>query len=544
MPPRNPDRLSPQLRSIESEIDNAHKANPLTTLNFATAAWNLLAFSEDVFLKHQLTGEENAIHQAAVLADTFIAGLSYPLYWLSSNCPAGGDPSCHCDNSNYKSAWELSDLGRNYKHFCAAFTYASRGMIDLNIEDSRLIPVCDFLEQSEYEAYNRLIRPSLPDVPILAIGELAELIQLSLRVNNNGFSYNLSPKLVKAAKQVIGPELKRRFLLPDHWQFSRYTLGDFRRVFEAITAMALIHWYARYFAITAGCEALGYADSIFIPGRDELLNRTANYSGVEATIVANILCHLTYGSEPGPMPDPALQPLISLNPDVLAIMPNLWLNNSAERNLTVLLNRLPQERPIYSSLVDEKEALMRSRFEASLALDALRLVKGEISGASNLPDIDLAIIEDASKTCLLFELKWFIEPAEVREVIEKTEELEKGVRQLLTLKRAFEENHLQFLDKLQIDSTYALYLVLASENWIGHSNVQNPMVSIIKSSHVLEKLKTTKDLRETGEWLRKRQYLPTRAIHYEAMETEFTIKNWTLNWYGIKPLLTDIFFPA
>lgn len=187
---------------------------------------------------------------------------------------------------------------------------------------------------------------------------------------------------------------------------------------------------------------------------------------------------------------------------------------------------------------------MRSRFEASLALDALRLVKGEISGASNLPDIDLAIIEDASKTCLLFELKWFIEPAEVREVIEKTEELEKGVRQLLTLKRAFEENHLQFLDKLQIDSTYALYLVLASENWIGHSNVQNPMVSIIKSSHVLEKLKTTKDLRETGEWLRKRQYLPTRAIHYEAMETEFTIKNWTLNWYGIKPLLTDIFFPA
>lgn len=219
MPPRNPDRLSPQLRSIESEIDNAYKANPLTTLNFATAAWNLLAFIEDVFLKHQLTGEENAIHQAAVLADTFIAGLSYPLYWLSSNCPAGGDPSCHCDNSNYKSAWELSDLGRNYKHFCAAFTYASRGMIDLNIEDSRLIPVCDFLEQSEYEAYNRLIRPCLSDVPILAIRELAELIQLSLRVNNNGFSYNLSPKLVKAAKQVIGPELKG--------VFSFLTIGSF-----------------------------------------------------------------------------------------------------------------------------------------------------------------------------------------------------------------------------------------------------------------------------------------------------------------------------
>ncbi len=544
MPPHNPDRLSPQLRSIELEIDTAYKTNPLTTLSFATAAWNVLAFGEDVFLKHQLADEENTIHRAAVLADTFIAGLSYPLYWLYSNCPAGGDPPSHYDNSIYRSASELLELGGHYKNFCAAFTYASRGMIDLIIENSTLIPVFDFLEQSEYEAYNRLIRPSVTDEPILATGELAELIQLSLRVNDDRFAYKLTPKLVKAAKQVVGPGLRKQFLLPDHWQFSGYTLGNFRLVTEAITAMALIHFCARYFAITAGCEASGYGDSIFTPGREELLCRTANYSGVEATIVKHILNHLTYGSVQRPMPDPALQPLISLNPDVFAIMPNLWLNNSAERNLTVLLNRLSEERAIYSSLVTEKEALMRSKFEISLNPNRLRSIKGEIAGASNLPDIDLAIIDDTSKTCVLFELKWFIEPAEVREVIEKTEELEKGVRQLLTLKRAFDENHRQFLNKLQIDSTYNLYLVLASENWIGHGNVQNPTVAIVKSSHILEKLKLSNNLRETGEWLRTRKYLPIRGVHYDVTETKFSIKNWTLNWYGIKPLLTDIFLPT
>ena len=525
------------------EIDNAFTANPLTKLSFATASWNLLAFGEDTFLKPHITGDENAIHHAAILADTFITSISYPLYWLYSTCPPGGDPPFRCDNSNYQSAWDLLNLGKNYKDFCSAFTYASRGMIDLRVEGLRLIPNCDFWEQSEYEAYNRLIRPSLTDEPISAIEELAELIGLSLRVKGERFSYGLTPKLVKAAKRIIGPALKKRFVLPDNWQFSRYTLGEFRQVFEAITAIALTHWYARYLAATAGCLALGYADSIFIPGQEELLRRTANYSGVEVTMVSAILNHLTYGSEPGPMPDPALQPLIPLNPHFYAVMPNLWLNSSAERNLTVLLNRLPGERAIYSRLVAEKESLMKKKLETSMSQQNIRFVSGEIPGDSDLPDLDLAMIEDTGKTCLLFELKWFIEPAEVREVIEKTEELRKGVRQLLALKHAFDENHQQFFGKLRIDPTYALYLVLASETWIGHSNVQDSNVSIIKASHMLGKLSDCRDLRETGEWLRSRKYLPINGDHYEVVDTVSTIKSWTINWYGIKPLVTNNFFP-
>jgi hypothetical protein len=362
-------------------------------------------------------------------------------------------------------------------------------------------------------------------------------------VEGERFYFKLNPRIAKAAINLIRPVLRKRFSLPESWQFLRYSLGDFHQVSEAVIAISFAHWLARISAAAQGCIGLGYADCIYVAGREELLRRTANYSGIEESIVSYILNDLTYGSATGPLPDPALQPLIPLNSELYGVMPNLWIHGSAERNFTVLLNRLPGEREIYSGLVIEKESLMREKLETSLSQSNLRFVSGDIPGRSDLPDIDQAVIDDLSKACILFELKWFIEPAEVREVIEKTEELSKGVCQLLTLKRAFEENEQAVLCKLRIDSTYALYLALASENWIGHKSAQHPEVAIISIAHIIGKLNKDHDLRKTGEWLRNQEYLPVNAVHYEVMETVSTINKWTLNWYGIKPLLTDEFFP-
>ena len=64
-----------------------------------------------------------------------------------------------------------------------------------------------------------------------------------------------------------------------------------------------------------------------------------------------------------------------------------------------------------------------------------------------LPDVDLAIISDSEKMCLLLELKWFIDPAEAREIIEKSEEIEKGISQVLQLKQAFGNNHEPLIEK-------------------------------------------------------------------------------------------------
>ena len=44
---KNRDKLTPELRQAEKEIDNYYKFNPLVSLPFATAAWSFLFFVEN-----------------------------------------------------------------------------------------------------------------------------------------------------------------------------------------------------------------------------------------------------------------------------------------------------------------------------------------------------------------------------------------------------------------------------------------------------------------------------------------------------------------
>ena len=238
--------------------------------------------------------------------------------------------------------------------------------------------------------------------------------------------------------------------------------------------------------------------------------------------------------------NPALQPLIKLNSDAYAIMPMLWLTCSPERNLTVLLNRLSSEREIYSKLVSKKEYLMRERFTTYLSAKGFRFICARVP---DLPDVDLAIIKDSEKACLLLELKWFIDPAEAREIIEKSEEIEKGISQMLQLKRAFANNHTPLLEKLKIDSSYRLEGVVVSDNWVGYANVQSPEIPVIQANHLIEKLKATEDMKSAMDWLKARKYLPKTGEHFGVRRITASIGNWSLKWYGVKSVIGDAFFP-
>ena len=397
----------------------------------------------------------------------------------------------------------------------------------------------------EYEAYNRLIKPhesqvSSSSVALGIVHQLNPLIENSLTIQDDRFSYKLNPKMVATARNVLlKPVLDDIFLLPSEWQLGRYTLDDFRQVFESISALAAIHAIARRKAAEQGCS--GYADSIYMPTCEELPRRVARYSGVSDSKVRHIIDDLTFGNQDLSNPDPALQPLIKLNSRVYAVMPYLWIGSSPERNLTVLLNKLQSERKIYARLSSEKEKLMREHFTSWLFSKGLRYICGSVP--PDLPDIDLAIINDSEKTCLLLELKWFIYPAEANEVVARSKDLAKGITQLRKLKQAFNGNYAPLLKILEIDSSYRLEGVVVSKNWTGHAKVQSPDIPIIQADHLIVKLKTTESLNSTIEWLNARKFLPKQGVHFKMVESTSTIGNWRLNGYGVHSLISDAFFP-
>ena len=444
------DRVSHELRKVEREIDNHYKSNPLVNLPFATAAWYFLAYSECYLLRQM--EKDLTSQQSEMMIDNLLNTLKHPMFWIFDECKPEGRIPTAFDNNMFEASSNLWGLGWEYGWFDTAYRYASNGWVGLELQGSTIQPTEELFRDQKYKAYNYLIKAhesdeTLPLIDLDSFHLLEETIRRSVRVKGNRFTYNFNPKMIDEAINIMNPIYDKAFPSPRKWKFGRYSLEDYRRVFEAISAMASIHFRARMIAINMGCRNRAYLDSIFLPKCDGLVNRVISYSDVSKEKVQSILDDLTYGNRGVKNPDPALQPIIKLNSRHYAIVPHLWLSSAPERNLAVLLNKIPSERDIYAKIVGEQEKLMQDHFITNLLETGFRVEHGSVA---NLPDIDLAIVNDSEKSCLLLEFKWFINPAEIREVIDKSEAIKKGISQVLEFKHAFSKGHKGLSKKLKI----------------------------------------------------------------------------------------------
>ena len=253
------DSVSPELRKVEKEIDNYYKSNPLLTQPFTTAAWHLLAYAEEYMLNEQ-RGGVSSVQDIHNLGSDFITEIEHAMTWIYRECEQSGQIPFARDNDLYKASKDLFELSQKYDWFIFAYTCASGKdrVLDLELQGSTIQPTGDFFDSIEYEAYNILIDPREPEealhalnyenLPILAI----QAIQQSLKIEGNRFRYEFNENMVSDMKTYLKPFLDRMFLLPSWWEFSRYTLGEFRKVFEVICAIAHIHWKAHKMAAKQG----------------------------------------------------------------------------------------------------------------------------------------------------------------------------------------------------------------------------------------------------------------------------------------------------
>ena len=178
--------------------------------------------------------------------------------------------------------------------------------------------------------------------------------------------------------------------------------------------------------------------------------------------------------------------------------------------------------------MDEKEHHARSETTNSLSGLGLDFRHGQIDDT----DIDLAIIDRRTKTCLCVEIKWFIEPAEIREVLERSEELTEGIAQAFKITKAFNDNNARLMSLLGIDITYDFLVAVGSVNFIGNHRIQHVDVPILKLWHLTSQLQKQKRLDDILRWLRTRSYLPRRE-DYRIVQFPIQSGEWHSRWYGI-----------
>ena len=308
----------------------------------------------------------------------------------------------------------------------------------------------------------------------------------------------------------------------------------------------MVRWpSARLLAVQSGDFSAGIASSLLVMSRAALSAKVLRYSNLARKVAIAIIEDMTLGARGISLTeaDPTLQPLIPLNEERYAIVPQLWINSAAERNFVALINRLPKDKAIYLSLVQDKEAVMRERIVDALNRPVWRYKFGRVL-SGRLPDIDLAIIDPANRCCLLLELKWFLDPAEPRELLEKSEEIRKGIAQLSRLKKALQQKDASLLNRLEIESDYSIGYVVISENWIGYSTAQDPEIPVVREHHVTKKLQSSENLSVTLDWLSQRKYLPQEGIHYRFVEDISQVGSWRLRWYALESLVKeDEFLP-
>ena len=90
-------------------------------------------------------------------------------------------------------------------------------------------------------------------------------------------------------------------------------------------------------------------------------------------------------------------------------------------------------------------------------------------------------------------------------------------------------------DTLHLPAKFAL----VSETSIGASWAHDANVPVVRASHFLKKL-SADGLGATGEWLMARQYLPREGEHYEAVPVILEVSGYSLEWYGIGPLVEEM----
>jgi len=478
------------------------------------------------------TGTSRHDQDYAALFDSIVVSAKWPMRWLLGSCRSGDTIPQTFDDAGYVAAHELSTLGQDYSHFEAAFTYASLSVLTLGLDDRWIRASDEFRRDTRYDAYDRLRQPRMTDTSLDGVDKVISALGTTVGFSNEWFFYDTGPRLTAMALELLSPLIDSRFRLPDEWVFGRFSLDDFRAVARVLWTLGYLHFNARIIAAKQGCLGLGYARALYVTTKRELVTTVRTHTGLTRETVESIIETLTFGRHDQRNPDPALQPLIPLTSRHVALAPNLILNSALERNLAVLLNRLPEEKALYAALSKDREVLSRQRVTRTLDELGYRYWFGELSDWGPAAEIDLAIVSDAERRCLALEMKAFIGPADPREVHERSIEIKRGIEQA-TLRRARTRDMLGPLQRaLCIDDTYDVTWAVASETSIGAPYVQSDDMPVVQTRHILDKLRAGCHLAPVCEWLNKSKHLPIEGTHYEAVDFTARVGEWNLPWYG------------
>jgi hypothetical protein len=204
-------------------------------------------------------------------------------------------------------------------------------------------------------------------------------------------------------------------------------MSDATAYWTAAQSLSLYHLLSIHWGgVRHNLRGLGVNQICLQTSRDEYIADISRISGLPKGATTAITSALTLGTDTT-APDPALQPLVPIGAGRLAILGSTILSSNWSRNMLSLHARVSRATFDASSAVFEKEMIEKIR--------ALIGDRHQCLSAIHIPtkygpeEIDILLIDKANHSIMIVELRWMLQPGDVREVINRAKAVGEKVTQ-------------------------------------------------------------------------------------------------------------------
>lgn len=341
------------------------------------------------------------------------------------------------------------------------------------------------------------------------------------RVKKSKVVYEYQPSIAYG----IATELpQREMIIPEGFEFDWGGAFETHAMINSLMVRCLYHvlsveLVARKKQIRGG----GDSSLVLILTKEQLIADIQVLANFEYETICKFVEMLTFGNK-AITPDIALQPLYFSKSRLFMIPCYHILNCNIQRNLLSLLAKIDDRKFDKQSGIFEKS--MVSQLEVPLQNWKHYSLNKEYKVNGVKEEIDGLIIDKNSKTVLLMELRWVLQPGDVREVYNKIKATSSKVNQLARKIAFVEEN----LSEIILRTTGCLNDFLITDNWqvkgvvviqgFGGTVSKHETIPIVTLDIFIKAVINSNSLRELHSWLNGLSWLPREDHDFKLDEIE------------------------
>lgn len=543
--------------SLESMVDTKFWNTPPPSMDLHTARWLLCTVGEDAhrFLLDQVskkwhkTGSRQERGSFVHTLDRYKYCLRHALDLCARKTSLTTPQNFSTNEHNYPLAASLLlEAANDYADASRIFSSYHAGSYDLVTDtNTREVQVGEIGRRSQYNTLEFLIgadgdgfNPIIPLANIFAgpVVEIPESDSVGLwgkvvhdivsrtKLSKGRIKYQF---VVRAAKEVFSDFNITSTYLPAEWMFPWATAEESQLIFGALHTLCAYHLISIHFGAEKHHLKGGGVDQICLMlDKRRLIHELTCIAEVREQVVRNLVDAITYGIDTT-TPDPALQPIIPVG-DVQVAVPGIFiLSSNWERNLLSLHAR-----------VDPKSFNANSKvFEKRMVADLSRSVPAHfpswfnywLSLGAQREEIDLLIADVQARSILLGELRWILQPGDVREVLNKRKVIYEKVAQAQRKLHSVRKHKVSVVSSLGFSSpeSWTINAIVLIDGYGGIPSQLPKDIPVVPKALFLKALQEISSLERLHAFFTTPIWLPRDGIDFESSFVTSDVSGITFN---------------